>query len=99
MLAAYVAGGQAKKVPELMAALKITPKSSFEVAFNRACGLVEVGDLAGAETALRMAIKQGEGAGWRPRRGGVWGGVGGERVPASFAAGGVGSCAGALGTR
>lgn len=42
-----------------MSSLKVTPKSSFELAFNRACGLVEEGNLADAETALRVAIKQG----------------------------------------
>ncbi|GBF97135.1 signal recognition particle subunit [Raphidocelis subcapitata] len=59
-IAAYVAGGLSSRVPGLMASLKVTPKASFEVAFNRACGLVAEGDLAGAETALRVALKQGE---------------------------------------
>lgn len=60
VIAAYVAGGLAKQLPDLMSSLKVTPKSSYEVAFNRACGMVEGGDLAGAEMALRLAIKQGE---------------------------------------
>ncbi|KAI8463766.1 MAG: hypothetical protein J3K34DRAFT_526736 [Monoraphidium minutum] len=60
ILAAYVAGGLSRQLPDLMGSLKVTPKSSFEVAFNRACGLVEGGDLGGAETALRVAVKQGE---------------------------------------
>lgn len=87
-IAAYVAGGLSSRVPELMASLKVAPKASFEVAFNRACALVEGGDLAGAETALRMAIKQGalfwgggalfEGRFWGGAFGG--GGVAGGRV-------------------
>ena len=60
VLAAHVAAGNHAKLAELMASLKVTPKSSFEVAFNRACGLIEAGDLSGAEAALRVAIKQGE---------------------------------------
>jgi signal recognition particle subunit SRP72 len=55
-----VAGGLAAQLPDLMNTLKVTPKSSFELAFNRACGMVEEGDWGAAETALRMAIKQGE---------------------------------------
>jgi signal recognition particle subunit SRP72 len=31
VLAAYVAAGLSKEVPDLMTAMKITPKSSFEV--------------------------------------------------------------------
>ncbi|EFJ52129.1 hypothetical protein VOLCADRAFT_86969 [Volvox carteri f. nagariensis] len=64
VLAAYVAAGLSSELPDLMAALKVRPRDSFEVAFNRACGLVSAagGDpqqLAAAEGDLRMAIKLG----------------------------------------
>ncbi|GLC63488.1 Signal recognition particle core component [Pleodorina starrii] len=59
VLAAYVAAGLAGELPDLMAALKVKPRDSFEVAFNRACGLVAGGQVAAAEGELRLAIKLG----------------------------------------
>ncbi|KAG2499929.1 hypothetical protein HYH03_002216 [Edaphochlamys debaryana] len=59
VLAAYVAAGLAAELPDLMAALKVKPRDSFEVAFNRSCGLVEAGQLGAAEGELRMALKLG----------------------------------------
>ncbi|GIL73066.1 hypothetical protein Vretimale_4685 [Volvox reticuliferus] len=59
VLAAYVAAGLSSELPDLMTALKVRAKDSFEVAFNRACGQVAGGQLAAAEGDLRMAIKQG----------------------------------------
>ncbi|GLI69046.1 hypothetical protein VaNZ11_013588 [Volvox africanus] len=59
VLAAYVAAGLSSELPDLMAALKVRARDSFEVAFNRACGQVAGGQLAAAEGDLRMAIKQG----------------------------------------
>ncbi|KAG2448342.1 hypothetical protein HYH02_006924 [Chlamydomonas schloesseri] len=59
VLAAYVAAGLSAELPDLMAALKVKPRDSFEVAFNRSCGLVEVGQLGTAEGELRMALKMG----------------------------------------
>ncbi|PNW85354.1 hypothetical protein CHLRE_03g182500v5 [Chlamydomonas reinhardtii] len=59
VLAAYVAAGLSAELPDLMAALKVKPRDSFEVAFNRSCGLVEAGQLASAEGELRMALKMG----------------------------------------
>jgi hypothetical protein len=35
MLAAYVAAGLAAQLPALMTTLKLAPKASFEVAYNR----------------------------------------------------------------
>lgn len=43
-----------------MTALKVSSKQSFELGFNKACGLAEVGELAAAENELRLAIKLGE---------------------------------------
>mmetsp|Transcript_17379 Transcript_17379/g.37521 ORF Transcript_17379/g.37521 Transcript_17379/m.37521 type:complete len:686 (+) Transcript_17379:137-2194(+) len=59
VLAAYVAASLASEIPDLMAAMKVTAKQSFEVAFNKACGLVESGQYAAAETELRLALKLG----------------------------------------
>lgn len=60
LLAAYVTAGLAAQLPELMRQLGIKPRDSFEIAFNRACGLAEAGDTEGAEAAVKAAYKQGE---------------------------------------
>lgn len=49
-----------------MTALKVSSKQSFELGFNKACGLAEIGELAAAENELRLAIKLGGSwSGWR----------------------------------
>ncbi|GFH29713.1 SRP72 domain-containing protein, partial [Haematococcus lacustris] len=58
VLAAYVAAGLSQELEELMAAMKVTAKDSFE-----ACGLAECGRLSEAETELRRALKLGGGGG------------------------------------
>lgn len=60
VLAAYVAAHLASEIPDLMSAMKLSPKQSFEVGYNKACGLVDTGDFAAAEAELRMATKLGE---------------------------------------
>lgn len=60
LLAAYVSAGRSAQLPELMRQLGMKPRDSFEIAFNRACGLAEVGDEEAAETAVKAAYKQGE---------------------------------------
>ncbi len=40
--------------------LQISPKDSFEVAFNAACGLIEGGKLGEAEEQLQLAVRVGE---------------------------------------
>ncbi len=69
ILAAYVAAGLASELPDLMAALRLRPADSFEVAFNRACGTVAAaadaaGPLAGgrlgAATSQQLAAAEGE---------------------------------------
>lgn len=39
---------------------QVSPRDSFELAFNAACGLLETGDLPGAEEQLHMAVRAGE---------------------------------------
>jgi signal recognition particle subunit SRP72 len=63
-VAAHVAAGLGAQVPQLMAALKLPTgraAPSYEAEYNRACALAarEVGDLAGAEAALRHALRLG----------------------------------------
>ena len=40
--------------------MQISPKDSFEIAFNAACGLLEAGDLPAAEQQLQLALRVGE---------------------------------------
>eukprot|EP00879_Flechtneria_rotunda_P032694 GHRR01035952.1.p1 GENE.GHRR01035952.1~~GHRR01035952.1.p1 ORF type:complete len:218 (+),score=97.89 GHRR01035952.1:638-1291(+) len=60
LLAAYVAAGLAASLPDVMRQLGIKPRDSFEIAFNRAVGLAQQGELDAAETAVKAAYKQGE---------------------------------------
>ncbi|MEW5303027.1 MAG: hypothetical protein WDW36_005759 [Sanguina aurantia] len=59
VLAAYVSASLASEIPALMTAMKVNSKQSFELGFNKACGLAEVGELAAAENELRLALKLG----------------------------------------
>ena len=63
VLAAYVAGGRAREVPAVMAAMKFGPRDSFEIAFNAACALLGAGDTPAAEQQLLLAQRLGA----RPR--------------------------------
>ncbi|KAF8057286.1 srp72 [Scenedesmus sp. PABB004] len=60
LLAAYVSAGLSAQLPELMKALGVKPRDSFEIGFNRAVGLASLGELEAAETAVKAAYKQGE---------------------------------------
>jgi len=57
VLAAYVAAGLSREVPDLMAAMKISPKSSFEVrAHVRACGCACVRACAGVRACVWACV-------------------------------------------
>lgn len=60
ILAAYVDAELAGQIPELMSNMRITAKQSFELGFNKACGLVKTGAYAAAEKELLMALKLGK---------------------------------------
>lgn len=60
MLAAYVSGGRAHEVPAVMEAMKISPKDSFEIGFNTACGLLAAGDCVSAQDKLQHAQRLGD---------------------------------------
>ncbi len=59
VLAAYVAGSRAGEIPAAMASMRIPPSDSFEVAFNRACGLLQQRDYAAAEEQLLLGQRLG----------------------------------------
>ena len=60
VLAAYVSGSRAHEVPAVMEAMKISPKDSFEIGFNTACGLLAAGDCVSAQDKLEHAQRLGD---------------------------------------
>eukprot|EP00775_Hariotina_reticulata_P001463 gene1463-1805_t len=60
LLAAYVTAGLSSSLPDIINKLGIKPRDSFEIAYNRACGMVVNGETEAAETAVKAAYKQGE---------------------------------------
>ena len=59
LAAALVAAGRGSDVAAALKRLKISPKDSFELAFNFACALLETGNLADAADYLTLAKNQG----------------------------------------
>ena len=59
LAAAMVAAGRGADLPAALKRLKISPKDSFELAFNFACALVECGNLTDAADYLTLAKNQG----------------------------------------
>lgn len=59
VIAAYVAGGRSWEVGAVMDAMQVSAADSYEVAFNRACALVEQEDYAAAEQQLQLALRSG----------------------------------------
>jgi signal recognition particle subunit SRP72 len=59
MVAAHVAAELSSQVPSLMTSMQVTSKQSFELGFNKACALIQSGQLSAAESELRMALKLG----------------------------------------
>lgn len=59
VIAAYVCGGHADKVPEVASAMQIAPSDSSDVGFNMACALLQLGSFAEAEEQLQLALRAG----------------------------------------
>ena len=59
VLAAHVAAGRARDVPEVMSAMRIGPHEGFEVAFNLGCAQLATGDLQAAQEQLQHAQRLG----------------------------------------
>ena len=58
-VAAYVAGGRSSEAGAVMDAMHSSAADSYELAFNRACALVEQGDYSAAEEQLQLALRTG----------------------------------------
>lgn len=58
--AAYVAANASAELPSLLKTMNFSTKSSYELAFNAACGLVAQGQYAQAEIELLGARRAGE---------------------------------------
>ena len=59
VVAAYVAGGRSWEVGAVLEAMQSPAADSYELAFNRACALVEQRDHAAAERQLQLALRSG----------------------------------------
>jgi len=55
--AAYVASGRSAELPAAMRALDASPHA-FEISYNTACGLIQMGDFAAAEEMLLVAQRE-----------------------------------------
>jgi hypothetical protein len=60
LLAAYVTAGLSSSLPDIINKLGIKPRDSFEIAYNRACGMADTREFEAAETAVKAAYKQGK---------------------------------------
>ena len=61
VVAAHVAAGRSKFVPDVMSAMRIGPHEGFEVAFNLGCAQLASGDLEAAHDQLLHAQRLGVG--------------------------------------
>ena len=59
LAAAVVSAGQSADLKAVLQKLKISPKASFELAFNFSCGLIDTGALADAADYLSLAKRLG----------------------------------------
>ncbi len=59
VVAAYVAGGRSSEAGAVMEAMHSSVADSYELAFNRACALMEEGDYPAAEEQLQLALRTG----------------------------------------
>eukprot|EP00250_Pteridium_aquilinum_P018954 c24238_g7_i1 orf=49-2124(-) len=60
LIASYISGGRSNEVSSLMESLKVSPRSSFELAYNAACALIEGRNYKKAEELLLLARRLGQ---------------------------------------
>ncbi|KAI5057233.1 hypothetical protein GOP47_0027248 [Adiantum capillus-veneris] len=60
LIASYISGGKSDEVSSLMESLKVTPRSSFELAYNAACALIEGKNYIKAEELLLLSRRLGQ---------------------------------------
>lgn len=60
LIASYISGGRSSEVSSLMESLKVSPRSSFELAYNAACALIEERSYPKAEELLLLARRLGQ---------------------------------------
>jgi len=60
VLAAYVESERSAEVPQVMEAMKISEKDSYEVGFNKACALIATGKIMEAEEQLLVTQRIGQ---------------------------------------
>jgi len=59
LAASYVASGRADELPAALNRFGVSPTASFELIFNVACGLIELGDVSAAADRLLLAERVG----------------------------------------
>lgn len=59
MLAAFVAGSRASDIPDVSKKYGVSASDGFEIAYNQACGLIDVGDCENAKEQLELALREG----------------------------------------
>ncbi|KAH9299775.1 hypothetical protein KI387_031457, partial [Taxus chinensis] len=59
-VAAFISGGRSSEVSSLMGTMKVTPNSSFELAYNAACALIEKSSFTEASELLLLARRIGQ---------------------------------------
>lgn len=59
LAASYVASGRAAELPATLARFGVSPTASFELIFNVACGLIDLGDVSAAADRLLLAQRVG----------------------------------------
>ena len=59
LAASYVASGRAAELPDALNRFGVSPTASFELIFNVACGLIELGDVSAAADRLLLAERVG----------------------------------------
>ena len=59
LAASFVASGRAAELPAALNRFGVSPTASFELIFNVACGLIELGDVSAAADRLLLAERVG----------------------------------------
>ena len=60
IIAAFISGGKSIEISSLMATLRVTPNSSFEMAYNAACALIEKSNFTEAQELLLLTRRIGK---------------------------------------
>ena len=60
IIVAFISGGKSIEISSLMVTLRVTPNSSFEMAYNAACALIEKSNFTEAQELLLLTRRIGQ---------------------------------------